>query len=192
VPAEHRAAFDHRAMLMALFTAAKLGLRSKLALNVAPSVVRHQGMLQSLRTAAATAGIRPDRIILELSESEFADPGHAVACLQAYRAAGFLTALDDFGVGQTGLGILASVQPPLIKLDPHLVHGVADDAVRHAIVESIVALARRLGSLLVAEGVETAADARALRQLGINLQQGFFYAMPEIDVLPVPVPGTRP
>lgn len=186
VPSAYRAEFEHRTMLMALFCAAKLKLQTRLALNLSPSVFANPGTLLSLRTAAATAGIVPRRLILELSESEPQDQEGLTESLRTCRALGLATAIDDFGAGYAGLSLLVSHQPQLLKIDMHLVQGIAHDAVRQALVEGIVLIAEKLGCELVAEGVETPADARQLLELGIGLQQGYLYARPAPGALPPP------
>lgn len=186
VPCAHRPLFDHRLMLLAVFTAAKLKLRTRLAVNVSPDAFVHPATVHSLRCASTRTGIPAEHIILELTESEPLDLQRAAEALRAYRTTGFITAIDDFGAGYAGLNLLASFQPHLLKIDMQLVQGIAHDAVRRAIVESIVMMAARVRCEVVAEGVETAADARQLFNSGIRLQQGFLYARPGVEALPVP------
>ncbi|WP_249473842.1 EAL domain-containing protein [Luteimonas galliterrae] len=186
VPQARRAVFDHRTMLLALFAAAKLDLRTRLALNLAPSAFVHPGTIMSLRAAAESVGLAPRHMILELSESEPLNQLRIAESLHAYRAMGFVVAIDDFGAGHAGLGLLASYQPQLLKIDMHLVRGVGGDSVRQAIIESVIGIAGKLGCAVVAEGVETEADARRLLALGIHLQQGYLYARPGLEALPIP------
>lgn len=186
VPHGRRPVFDHRTMLLALFTAARLKLGTRLALNLAPSAFVHPGTIMSLRAAAASVGLAPRNIILELSESEPLNQQRIAESLHAYQAMGFVVAIDDFGAGHAGLGLLASYQPQLLKIDMHLVRGVGEDTVRQAIIESVIGIAGKLGCTLIAEGVETAADARQLLDLGIHLQQGYLFARPALEALPTP------
>lgn len=186
VPLARRPVFDHRTMLLALFTAARLKLSTRLALNLAPSAFVHPGTIMSLRAAAASVGIPARHVILELSESEPLNQRHIAESLHAYQAMGFVTAIDDFGAGHAGLGLLASYQPQLLKIDRHLVDGVGHDTVRQMLIESVIGIAVKLGCAVVAEGVETAADALQLLSYGVHLQQGYLYARPGVEALPAP------
>jgi EAL domain-containing protein (putative c-di-GMP-specific phosphodiesterase class I) len=97
---------------------------------------------------------------------------------------GFGTALDDFGAGHAGLGLLARFQPDTIKLDMELVRGVDESLPRRMIIRSIVTMCESLDMRLVAEGVETAAELAALRALGVRLVQGYHFARPGFEHLP--------
>jgi len=95
-----------------------------------------------------------------------------------------MTAIDDFGAGCVGLGLLADFQPDLLKIDIALVRGTDTDPVRVSIVRGIVQSADALGCTLLAEGVETAAEYRALRALGVPLYQGYQFGRPALEALP--------
>jgi EAL domain-containing protein (putative c-di-GMP-specific phosphodiesterase class I) len=97
---------------------------------------------------------------------------------------GFGTALDDFGAGHAGLGLLARFQPDTIKLDMELVRGIDASLPRRMIVRSIVTMAEALKMRLIAEGVETATELAALRELGVRYVQGYFMGRPGFEHLP--------
>ncbi len=99
---------------------------------------------------------------------------------------GFRTAIDDFGAGYAGLNLLAAFQPDLVKLDMALVRGIDADRARRTIVDHVVRMCVELGIAVVGEGVETRDEAAALRDLGIDLQQGYLYARPQLGMLPEP------
>ena len=109
----------------------------------------------------------------------------------AYRKQGFLTALDDFGAGFAGLSLLANFRPDLIKIDMDVLRGLDSDAGRYAIVSGVAAIARALDVTVLAEGVETAGELDALRNIGITLVQGYHFAKPLLEGLP-PVAGFAP
>ncbi len=94
------------------------------------------------------------------------------------RAAGVRFALDDVGAGYAGLSSYALVQPEFTKVDMGLVRGCDSDPTRRAIIASLVTLAHRTGSQVVAEGVETTAELETVRWLGVDLVQGFLLAQP--------------
>lgn len=100
---------------------------------------------------------------------------------------GFTTALDDFGAGYAGLGLLARFQPDVIKLDMALLRGVDASEPRRMIVDAMVGLCRRLGVTVIAEGIETRGELDAVRALGIELVQGYLLAKPAFEALPEPV-----
>jgi EAL domain-containing protein (putative c-di-GMP-specific phosphodiesterase class I) len=97
---------------------------------------------------------------------------------------GFTTAIDDFGVGFSGLSLLAEFQPDVIKVDMGLVRGIDASPPRRAIMAGVVATARALGVAVVAEGIETPAEAATLASLGISLMQGYLIARPMTAGLP--------
>ena len=96
-----------------------------------------------------------------------------------------MTAIDDFGAGYAGLTMLAQFQPHVLKIDMELIRNVHEDAVRQAIVAGIALVCQRLNIDLVAEGVETQAESSYLSQLGIYLQQGYLFARPGWESLPL-------
>ena len=97
---------------------------------------------------------------------------------------GFTTALDDFGAGFAGLGLLADFQPDLIKLDMELVRGVEGSRARQVIIAGIMHIARELDITVLAEGVETEAEFTVLKSAGITLFQGYLFARPGFETLP--------
>lgn len=180
VAQENRYAFDQACRMVAIRTAAEVGLDSMLSINFLPNAVYDpQHCLQATFAAARDANWPLSRVIFEVAEHEkIADNAHLVSILTAYKAHGFLTAIDDFGAGYAGLNLLADFQPDLVKLDIGLVRGVDSDRPRRAILRHMVDLCAELGVDIIAEGVETPGESAALLDLGIHLHQGFLYARP--------------
>jgi EAL domain-containing protein (putative c-di-GMP-specific phosphodiesterase class I) len=88
-------------------------------------------------------------------------------------------AIDDFGVGQSSLGRLRTILPiDTLKIDRSLVDGLSRDGQGHAIFDAVVQLARSLGVRALAEGVETPAQALALRGMDCTIAQGYHFARP--------------
>ncbi|MCC5982342.1 MAG: EAL domain-containing protein, partial [Oceanicaulis sp.] len=112
------------------------------------------------------------------------DVDHVKAIIQEYKARNLVTAIDDFGAGFSGLGLLAEFRPDVIKLDMGLIRNVHNDHGRTAIIKGILATANLLNLKIVAEGIETLEEMQALQALGINLMQGFLFARPQIAGLP--------
>jgi EAL domain-containing protein (putative c-di-GMP-specific phosphodiesterase class I) len=101
-----------------------------------------------------------------------------------------ITAIDDFGAGHSGLNMLADFQPDILKIDMALTRAIATDSVRSKIVAAIVTLCQSLHISVIAEGIETLQEAVALRHLGVRLFQGYFFARPGLEQLPI-VPMDR-
>ena len=87
---------------------------------------------------------------------------------------GFRTAIDDFGAGHAGLALLAEFQPDIAKLDMDLIRGIDTDTARQKIVKYSVAMLHDLGLTPLCEGIETLSEMQTLRDLGVNLMQGYF------------------
>jgi EAL domain-containing protein (putative c-di-GMP-specific phosphodiesterase class I) len=121
-------------------------------------------------------GLPLDRIVLELSEH---DPIHDYERLKAVlaplRARGMRLAIDDVGAGFSSLRHIVATAPDVIKIDRSIVSGVAGDAVLPVVVKALVELAGAVGADVVAEGIETEAEAVALTGLGVGLGQGWYF-----------------
>ncbi|MGK5683811.1 sensor domain-containing phosphodiesterase [Actinoplanes sp. URMC 104] len=147
-----------------------------------PYVSGYVAMNVSPATLATTAcrellGAMPlDRVLLELSEHDPIDDYDALrAMLAPLRARGMRLAIDDVGAGFSSLRHIVVTAPDVIKLDRSLVAGVADDTVLTALTRAMVDLAGAIGAQVVAEGIETAADAAALAGLGVDHGQGWHF-----------------
>jgi EAL domain-containing protein (putative c-di-GMP-specific phosphodiesterase class I) len=110
---------------------------------------------------------------------------HVRRIIEAYRARGFTTAIDDFGAGYAGLGLLADLRPDMLKLDMALIRGIDQSAARRAIVAGVLGIADAIGVRCIAEGIETVAELQTLKEIGIRLCQGYLLARPATEVLPV-------
>ena len=96
-----------------------------------------------------------------------------------------MTALDDFGAGYSGLNALVDLNVDVLKIDMYLARDIDANHRKHAIVRGIVATCQELGIKVIAEGVETAREFTVLRDLGINLFQGYYFARPAYERLAV-------
>ncbi|WP_425500950.1 EAL domain-containing protein [Pseudoxanthomonas gei] len=179
--------FDQTCRVQAISTAARLGMGARLSINFNPNAVYEPATCIRLTLAAAKmSGFDTGRLIFEVTEAErVRDGSHLVKIFRDYQQRGFMTAIDDFGAGYAGLNLLAEFQPDLVKLDMALVRGIDQSAVRRTIVAGIVAICAGLRCRVLAEGVETQAEYRVLRTLGIELFQGYLFARPQLEALPV-------
>jgi EAL domain-containing protein (putative c-di-GMP-specific phosphodiesterase class I) len=122
--------------------------------------------------------------VFEITETEkVKDRQHLRSIIDAYRAMGFTTALDDFGNGYANLDLLTDLTPDRLKIDRELVMGCDGDGRRQALLRAVKGLADELDIALIAEGVETRGEALWLGRLGITRQQGFYFARPAVESL---------
>lgn len=120
-----------------------------------------------------------NRVVLELTEhTRVDDYARLQEALVPLRAAGARVAVDDTGAGYAGLRHLLHLRPRLVKLDIALTRDIDVDPARRALATALVAFCRELDSPIIAEGIETAGELTALRDLGISLGQGYHLARP--------------
>lgn len=161
---------------------------AKLSINFMPNAVYEpDACIRASLAAARRVAFDPTRLMFEFTENErMQDVAHVRRIVEAYRARGFTTAIDDFGAGYAGLGLLADLQPDMLKLDMALIRGIDGSAARRTIVAGVVQIADALDVRCIAEGVETAAELEILRTIGIELFQGYLLARPVREALPQP------
>jgi EAL domain-containing protein (putative c-di-GMP-specific phosphodiesterase class I) len=182
--------FDQACRVKAIELAGRLFPKTeetKLSINFMPNAVYEPAAcIRASLEAARRVGFDTKRIMFEFTENErMADTGHVARIISEYKRLGFITAIDDFGAGHAGLNLLANFQTDLIKIDMELIRGITDSAARQAIVSGILVMARALDITIIAEGIETRAELSTLRDAGIGLFQGFLFAKPALEDLPV-------
>jgi EAL domain-containing protein (putative c-di-GMP-specific phosphodiesterase class I) len=180
---ENRYAFDQSCRVKAIEMAAKLGIDRTLNINFLPNMVYEpEGCLRQTMLAAARTGFPLDRLTFEIVEQEdTAELEHLRQIITTYRHHGFQIALDDYGVGYSGLLRLAELRPDIVKLDRVLVRGCDSDHRRWTMIASLIKLCEALHTKIVLEGVETAAEAEALRRAGGRYMQGYYFAKPAFE-----------
>lgn len=120
-----------------------------------------------------------ERVVLEITERVALDRVEDTqGRVNLLRGLGYRIAVDDLGAGYAGLASFAQLEPEIVKLDISLVRGVHSSLVKRRLVSSMVTLCQELGSLVVAEGIETEAERDVLVDLGCDLLQGFRFARP--------------
>ncbi|MEA2721104.1 MAG: hypothetical protein QOJ39_2968 [Candidatus Eremiobacteraeota bacterium] len=186
VTAENQYAFDQACRVKAITLASQLRVEAKLNINFLPNAIYEPAAcIRRTLSTARRVGFPIDRIVFEVTEREsVADRRKLVDIFREYSRLGFKTAIDDFGAGHSGLGLLAEFQPDFIKLDMQLIRGVAEDRAKRAIIRAVVAMCGELGIVVVAEGVETHDELAWLRDSGISLFQGYLFARPALEALP--------
>jgi EAL domain-containing protein (putative c-di-GMP-specific phosphodiesterase class I) len=183
----NRYQFDQACRVKAIKLATELGLQGTLSINFLPNAIyRPETCIRATLEAAGELGFDKTRLMFEVTEGEkITDHAHLRGIFTEYKKQGFRTAIDDFGAGYAGLNLLAEFQPDFIKLDMELTRNIDSQPVRQAIVSGIVATCRALGLGIIAEGVETKAEYAFLRSIGITLFQGYLFAKPGFQSLPV-------
>ena len=150
-----------------------------LSINVSPIQFRHRDLVATVRRALETHGVAPGLLTLEITEGVLIDRVEEVLDrLDQLKALGVRLAIDDFGTGYSSLAYLRRLPLDELKIDRSFVADLAEDANNAAIVAGMVAIAGAFGLAVVAEGVETAAEAGFLRRLGCECHQGYLYARP--------------
>ena len=149
------------------------------AVNLSARQFRQPELHSRILGIVRDAGVHPSQVELEMTESQLMhDPAHAIATLQALGDAGIRIALDDFGTGYSSLAYLNRFPVSCLKIDRSFVADLLTDEADAAIVRTIVDMAKTLGFMTVAEGVEEEAQASFLRGLGCEHAQGYLFARP--------------
>ncbi|WP_343225007.1 EAL domain-containing protein [Luteimonas sp. MC1895] len=160
------------------------------SINVSPRHFHSDNFAERLLQMLEDVGADPARLRIEITEVALLDDApRALRMLKTLRARGVYALLDDFGTGFSALSYLHRFPIHALKIDQSFVAGL-DDALHPeslALVRAILALAGTLGIDTIGEGVETAAQAETLRQLGCTMGQGFLFGRP----MPAPAAGDR-
>ncbi|UJA19577.1 EAL domain-containing protein [Thermoleophilia bacterium SCSIO 60948] len=169
------------------------GLR--LHVNLSAAQLSDPELDDAIAGGLARNGLEPASLIFELTETAFIlDEDLVTGRLEELKALGVKTAVDDFGTGNASLRHLARFPLDILKIDRSFVARILTDERQRAIARSITSLGRDLGLIVVAEGVETAAQAEFVTELGCSQGQGYHFARPaELDqITPLLASGRAP
>jgi EAL domain-containing protein (putative c-di-GMP-specific phosphodiesterase class I) len=149
------------------------------SLNVDPAQLADPTFVDALLAMIAEYELAPANFCIEITEQALRTE-NAVAsyALTRLRAAGLLVHVDDFGVAYSSLGRLNQLPVDVLKLDRTFVEGIDHDGRKRALAESILHVARSMALETIAEGVETEAEAAALRSMGYRVVQGYLFGRP--------------
>jgi sensor c-di-GMP phosphodiesterase-like protein len=151
----------------------------KLSVNVVPSHLLSVDFIGTLRRVVMGARVSARQIVLEITErDELHDLDHAADVVRQLRDYGFKVAIDDVGVGHSGLSHLKGLDANIIKIDKFFIDTITEDASTAVIVEMLVRLAQDLHMAVIAEGIETEEQKRALLACGVVQGQGYLVAPP--------------
>jgi len=154
-----------------------------MSVNLSARQLAGEETLERLARVLADSGLPPGAVELELTESLMVDRSERmIGRLSHLRSAGFGLAIDDFGTGYSSLAYLDSFPITTLKIDRAFVRKLGTPAAHgDAIARAIVAIGAALGADVIAEGIETPAQAQALRALGCRRGQGYLYAPPLVE-----------
>lgn len=183
---DNRYLFDQSCRTKAIETAAELDLQQYLSINFMPNAVYEPARcIQTTLNVAKRTGFPLDMIIFEFTENEeIIDKAHLVNIVVDYQKRGFLTAIDDFGAGYSGISLLCDVNVDIVKLDREIIVNINADPRRQRIVSGIYDLLEPLVKRIVVEGVETEEELKCLYSIGFRYFQGYLFARPGFKTLP--------
>ncbi|WP_428628274.1 GGDEF domain-containing phosphodiesterase [Sphingopyxis sp.] len=169
----------HRVALTEMANWPKSLAKLRVSLNITAADLGDPDFAGRFAGMAKTAGIDPDRLTLELTEQAMlSDPASAAEQLAQIRALGCAVAIDDFGTGYSSLSLLARLPIDYLKIDSGFTRTIDGSDRDRIVVRAIVDLARALGLLVVAEGIEHERQLARLSELGVATWQGFLRAGP--------------
>jgi len=171
---------DRACIAAGLKAASQLDTVPRFFLNVHASTLgRDADFAKFMAETAAEHSIAPSRLTLEIVERRpYWNGPRFMATLDRLRIMGIKIALDDFGLGESNYRMMLDCWPDCIKIDRYVVRNCDSDYGRRAILDSIANLAMTIGSKVIAEGVQTKAELKAIRDLGFTLAQGFVLYKP--------------
>jgi EAL domain-containing protein (putative c-di-GMP-specific phosphodiesterase class I) len=159
--------------------AALLPEHVRIAVNVSAVQFRKGNLFDIIRRVLAETGLSPHRIELEITETFHLENQEAhLATMRKLKEIGISMVLDDFGTGYSSINYLTSFPFDKIKIDKSFTQGALDRNVCAAIVASTLALAKGLGIVTTAEGVETEQQFEHMRDSGVDLVQGYLFGRP--------------
>jgi EAL domain-containing protein (putative c-di-GMP-specific phosphodiesterase class I) len=155
----------------------------RFAINLTPASLLDPAFeARAFAETVRAIGLAPRQLTLECTEQQaVSDVLPLKRQVKALRRLGFGFAVDDAGAGYASFALVAALRPSIIKIDREITHRIARDDAKQALVEAFVSFGRRIGARLLAEGIETRADLRSLRDLGVELGQGYLLGRPAAE-----------
>lgn len=183
----NRYQFDQSCRIKAIELASKLSISTFLNINFLPNAVyQPETCIRTTLTASKEYNFPLDKLVFEMTEGEeVKNHEHIISIFKAYKQYGFLTAIDDFGAGYSGLNLLAKFQPDLVKFDMDLIRNIDLNPVAQKITRAMARVCQEIGVEVIAEGVETVEELKVLLDMGIHLFQGYLFSKPSFESLGV-------
>lgn len=155
------------------------GLALDVSFNLSPRQLRHPELAEHLLPFLESRGVDPRSLIVEIPESAaMSDPERTQKVLWSLRAKGLRIALDDFGLGGASLSRLKHLPVDVLKIDDSFVRDLPDDEHAAGMATAIIEMAGALGSIAIAEGIETEDQRLFLIRAGCTLGQGYLFRRP--------------
>jgi EAL domain-containing protein (putative c-di-GMP-specific phosphodiesterase class I) len=150
-----------------------------MSVNLSARQFGHAELVGEVSAALSEAGLDPPDLALEITESVMMEKGHtALGILRALKDLGVTLVMDDFGTGYSSIANLKGFPIDALKIEQGMVAGMDGDPENRAVVSATIGLAHDLGLGVVAEGVETVGELDALRSMGCDIGQGYYWRRP--------------
>lgn len=147
--------------------------------NLSTRQFQQPDLVEQVQIALSSSGLAAHRLCLEITETAVVDDmAKATETLRQLKSLGIKVALDDFGVGYSSLSYLRRLPVDVLKLDKSFIDPLGESSEDSAVVMAVINLARALGLMVVAEGVESELQRRELRALGCTMAQGYLFSKP--------------
>ena len=156
-------------------------LAGKLFLNISPmSLVQKPHQNGNTNRILRKHDMAAEKVVIELSEQYPLEDYDVVRMsTHHYREMGFEIAIDDLGVGYSGLRVWSEIRPEFVKIDRHFIENIDTDPIKREFVRSIQEISRSLGCKVIAEGLETMEELAVIRSIGIQYAQGYLLGRPQ-------------
>lgn len=162
---------------------------ARFAINIFPQTMQDRAWMQAFDRAVARDPSVAERLIVEVTETAaLLDTLRTREFMDRLRVHGVSFALDDFGAGHTSLRHLREFRFDIMKIDGRFIRHIDQDPDNAFLVDALVRIAERFDMMTVAEAVQTQAEARCLKELGVEFFQGFRFGSPSLKLEPTPTP----
>ncbi|UPO87009.1 EAL domain-containing protein [Niallia sp. Man26] len=149
-------------------------------INFTPLTLGNQHFVKDLKKLMNKyKEISPNRITIEVTERDSIEGlEYFISNLKLLRLIGFRVAIDDTGAGYASLNSISEIMPDIIKIDRSVIQNIDKNSVKESMLKGLLLIAKEVGSIVVAEGIESAEEALVLSRNKVDLAQGYFYARP--------------
>lgn len=159
----------------------------KLFLNVDPNIIHYEKFRKGFtKEFLSRYDIESQNVIFEITERNVvANLSNFISSIDHYKSQNYKIAIDDAGAGYSGLNLISDVNPHYLKLDMKLIHGIASDNLKYALVKGMSEFSKASNISLIAEGIETYEELETLIDMGVQYGQGYFIQKPNADILDI-------